>query len=108
MNYRELFKERLILLRTEKKLNQTELANELNVSKAIISKYEKGAASPSYEMLWKLANFFDVSVDYLIGKSNSFNGDPILNHEISEIIAIYDTLSDEEKKYAFKILKSFS
>lgn len=105
MAYRDIFKIRLTLLRKEKKLTQTELAERMGVNKATISKYEKGIASPSYEMLWNLAEFFDVSVDYLIGRSNSFNGDPKLNKEISEIVKLFDSMTDEEKEKTIKMIR---
>lgn len=108
LDYRDLFKERLTLLRKEKKLTQTELAAHMGVSKTIINKYEKGHASPSYEMLWKLSSYFDVSVDYLIGKSNSFNGDPVLNEQISEFQKIFDSMTDEQKEKAIKMLRIMS
>ncbi|PKR83063.1 helix-turn-helix domain-containing protein [Heyndrickxia camelliae] len=108
MDSRDLFKERLILLRKERKLTQTELAAIMDVTKATINKYEKGGASPSYEMLWKLADFFNVSVDYLMGKSDSFSGDPQINKEISEIKLIYDKLNDEQKELVLNILRTFT
>jgi transcriptional regulator with XRE-family HTH domain len=79
----------------------------MNVTKYTINKYENGAANPSYEMLWKLADFFNVSVDYLMGKNNSFNGDPITNREITELVKVFDSLSEEDKEKAIKMLKIF-
>lgn len=107
MDYRNLFKERLKLLRREMGFTQAELAAKLNVEKSTISKYEKGSTSPSYEMLWKLADFFHVSVDYLIGKSNSFNGDPNLDQQIGELKELFDAMSEEQKEKALKMLKIF-
>lgn len=105
LDYRDTFKVRLTLLRKEKKCTQTELAERMGVNKATINKYEKGTASPSYEMLWKLAEFFDVSVDYLIGRNNSFNGDPELNKEITEIIRLFDSMSNEDKEKTIKMIR---
>lgn len=104
-NEREKFSERLTLMRHEKKLTQENLAGVLGVSKATISKYEKGAASPSYKMLWKLADFFSVSVDYLIGKTNSFTGDPNENDLITELKGIFEEMNEEDKNKAIRILK---
>ena len=61
---------RLKQLREAKHINQQKLAMELNVTQAAISKYEKGLSEPDIEMLKKIASFFHVSVDYLIGFSD--------------------------------------
>ncbi|MBQ3615303.1 MAG: helix-turn-helix transcriptional regulator [Anaerotignum sp.] len=60
---------RLKDLREERKISQQKLAIELNVSQASISKYEKGLAEPDIPMLCNIAEFFHVSVDYLIGRT---------------------------------------
>lgn len=61
---------RLKQLREAKHINQQKLAMELNVTQAAINKYEKGLSEPDIEMLKKIASFFHVSVDYLIGFSD--------------------------------------
>ena len=63
--------ERLRELREEKHLNQQKLAMELNITQAAISKYEIGTSEPDINMLKNIASFFNVSVDYLIGFSES-------------------------------------
>ncbi|WP_243153482.1 helix-turn-helix domain-containing protein [Senegalia massiliensis] len=69
------FPERLKSLRLEKKLTQEELGNKLNVTKANISKYETGRIEPNIETLDYLSNFFDVSIDYLLGKTDKRDSD---------------------------------
>lgn len=64
------FKDRLVILRKENNFTQDKLADELKVSKSTISMYEKGNRMPSYEMLEKIADFFNVDIDYLMGKSD--------------------------------------
>lgn len=61
------FKERLKELRSEKELSQTQLAKELGVSQRSVSNWETGVRQPDFETLEKLANFFAVSTDYLLG-----------------------------------------
>lgn len=61
---------RLKELRKQKKYNQERLAMELNVSQATISAYETGECTPDLEMLIRIANYFNVSVDYLVGNSD--------------------------------------
>lgn len=61
--------ERLANLRENLGLTQKELAAKLNVGRSTISDYEKGTTQPSYDVLIKLADFFDVSLDYLFGRT---------------------------------------
>lgn len=63
----KLFSHRLRKLREEKKLKQAELANAIQVSQRTISSWENGVAQPSLALLKRIANFFCVSADYLIG-----------------------------------------
>lgn len=64
------FKDRLKELRAQKGLSQVALAEQLKVSKSIIGAYETGDRKPSYEILEMLADFFNVSIDYLTGKES--------------------------------------
>ena len=59
--------ERIRTLRAEKKVGQNQLAQDINVSNASISYWENGRQEPSASALFKLANYFEVSVDYLLG-----------------------------------------
>lgn len=61
------FKEKLKSLRREKHLGQIELAKELGVSKGTISLWENGLREPTMSSLIRIAKYFDVSVDFLIG-----------------------------------------
>ena len=57
-------------LREKRGLTQNGLAMKLNVSQSTISAYEVDERSPDLEMLVTIANFFNVSLDYLIGTSD--------------------------------------
>ena len=63
------FKDRLKELRVEKNITQEELGKLVNMSKMAISHWEKGHSEPSITQLIILSNYFEVSVDYLIGKN---------------------------------------
>ena len=65
-----LLKDRIAELRKEKGLSQVALANQLDVDSSTSAKYETGDRFPDVIMLMKLADFFDVSVDYIIGRKN--------------------------------------
>lgn len=58
-------------LRTEKGLTQNELAKILDVSKSNISKYEAGSVEPNISILMRISEYFEKSVDYLLGKSDA-------------------------------------
>lgn len=58
---------RLKELRQERGIGQIELAKKLEVSKGIISLWENGQREPNMYSLIKLAKFFNVTIDYLVG-----------------------------------------
>ena len=61
------FGERLKTLRQEKGVGQNRLAQDIEVSNASISYWETGKQAPSAEAVFKLANYFSVSADFLLG-----------------------------------------
>lgn len=62
------FGERLKELRQENGIGQVELAKKINVSKGIISFWENGLREPTMSNLISLADFFGVTLDYLVGR----------------------------------------
>ena len=82
MNFIENLKE----LRKEKNLSQFDLSEKTKITRATISNWEQGRCEPSIDDLIKLAKFFAVSIDYLVGKTNDFT-----------ISADVSTLSYKEK-----------
>jgi len=62
------FRERLKELREEKGLSKRQLGTMLKVSDTSVSKWERGKMSPSLDVLLLLADFFNVSLDYLAGR----------------------------------------
>jgi len=61
---------RLRELRIDKGLNQVDVAKVLGIERSTYGKYETGDSSPDCAKLIQLADFFNVSTDYLLGKSN--------------------------------------
>ena len=55
-------------LRKEKGLSQRQLAKELDTSQAHVSRWEQGLNEPSIVECWKIADFFDVSIDVVCGR----------------------------------------
>ena len=62
------FKERLRELRQQRGYSQEELAKQLGLSKSAISMYERGARTPDFETMELLADFFNVDMNYILGK----------------------------------------
>lgn len=65
-----MLKERLKELRSEKQITQRELANLLRLSPSTIAMYETGQRMPDPEILQRIADFFGVSTDYLLGRTD--------------------------------------
>ncbi len=66
----KVFCERIKELRLEKGLNQEQLANILGIGKASVSDWETGKSEPVFSNVILLADFFDVSIDYLAGRKD--------------------------------------
>ena len=81
-------------LRLEKHITQTEMAKRIGVSKAMISSYELEQRSPSYDVLIKIAAFFNVTTDFLLGveKSNTIKYDGLTDREIRAVMNIIEVL----------------
>ncbi|PZM61859.1 helix-turn-helix domain-containing protein [Paenibacillus dendritiformis] len=66
-----MFEERLKRLRGIKKKNQQEVADELGISRSTYSGYESGQREPDFDTLRMIADYFEVTTDYLLGVSVS-------------------------------------
>ena len=64
------FKDVLYTLRTNKGLSQAKLAQELKLSPGLIGMYENGSRKPSVEAQEAIADYFNVSLDYLMGRDS--------------------------------------
>lgn len=70
MEYRKNFSERFSILRKQKGLSFVALGEFLGVTDEAVRLLERGKRSPSFEVLCALADYFDVSLDYLVGRSD--------------------------------------
>jgi transcriptional regulator with XRE-family HTH domain len=66
MEYKKLLN--LINLRKAKKVTQVEMANNFGVSRVTYARWESGISKPSIDDIERMADFFDVSVDYILGR----------------------------------------
>ncbi len=108
------FGKRLKSLRDEYHVYQKQLADYLNVSLGTISSYEKDQNIPDASALRQLADFFDVSCDYLLERTRYKQGIDILSHPlitgytISDFITMLVTLDREEQESVRKYLEYLS
>ncbi|MFR0559103.1 helix-turn-helix domain-containing protein [Limosilactobacillus mucosae] len=89
--------ERIAQLRKSRSMSQFQLAKTLNIATSTLGMYETNKRKPNMEMLEKLADFFGVSIDYLLGRETtdksdidldkaidnamSFDGKPVTEHD---------------------------
>lgn len=106
--------EKIISLRKQANLSQSELAEKINVSRTIIGNYERNTNTPSIEVLLKIAKVFDVTVDFLIGEGSFSSYDKEIVKRIEDIEQM-DTQTKEHLFFLvdnviqnFKTKKAFS
>ncbi|MFR5951407.1 MAG: helix-turn-helix domain-containing protein [Clostridia bacterium] len=98
--------DRIKLLREEKHLRQEELAKDLSVAPSTIGMYETNKRQPNNDLIIKLAKYFNVSTDYLLGKSDIRNPEEQIKQEFE--FAYHkemEGLSDEEIADALRFYK---
>lgn len=69
-----MFNKKLQSLRKSKKMTQDELANRLSINRGTYANYERGHRQPDFETLIKIADYFDVTTDYLLGRNEYAHG----------------------------------
>ena len=110
-----MFAERLKTLRLQAKMTQKEISNRLEISQPTYQRYEKSEREPNQEMVQKIANLFNVSIDYLFGNTDeknskeveddleksldtfkSFDGKPMSDHDRDVIRELLRDMFDDE------------
>lgn len=92
-------------LRVSRKLSQQELADLLKISKSSVNMYERGEREPGLDLIEAIADFFNVDLDYLMGKSDnpqkhlisSTNG-AMLTPDETKLLGLYRNFNDEGKE----------
>lgn len=97
---RKQISKRIVGLREDHHLTQEKLAEILNISIKHCSSVERGVAMLSLEKLVELANYFDVSLDYLLRGADQLNVP-------SQILEIYQTSDQEEQKRLERYLQMY-
>ncbi|NLJ70016.1 MAG: helix-turn-helix transcriptional regulator [Clostridiaceae bacterium] len=100
-------------LREELGITQVKLANRLGISRSAVSMYENDERLPSPHMLNSFANFFDVDVDYLMGRvntrkssNNSVINNPLIAKTMEIMILMTDDGQEQVASYAEILLES--
>lgn len=73
-------------LRSKRNITQEELAKVIGVTTSMVGMYETGARKPSFEVLNKIADYFNVSTDYLLGREHK--GMEVLNESTKDLPAL--------------------
>lgn len=108
-----MFTERLKSLRKEAGLTQKEIAKKLQISQPQYARTENGGRKPNGETLEKFATFFNVSVDYLLGKTDIKNSSELSDTDITELLnngtVSYDgkPMTDHDKEVLTQVIKDY-
>lgn len=94
--------EHIILLRKQKDLSQADLGRTVGTSGDIIGRYERDEVKPSIEVVIKIADALEVSIDYLVGKT-TLELDKTTLKRIQEI----QRLPDPDKTHLFALMDAF-
>ncbi|MCI9975631.1 helix-turn-helix transcriptional regulator [Clostridioides difficile] len=85
-------------------LSREELSNKINISYSALSKYETNNRFPDKVTLNKIADFFDVSTDYLLGRNKNISNEK--DDEVKELVDIIYKLDKDDRNAVLKILDS--
>ena len=95
--------DRIAYLRKAKGFSQTELAKSIKASREAIGKYERNEAMPSVDTAKKIADVFDVTLDYLVDESAM----PTFDKQTVRRIRDIEVLSEDDKKHLFAMMDAF-
>ena len=93
-------------LRSRNKISQQKLADSIHVSRSTVAMWEAGASEPDTEKLKLLAEYFNVSVDYLLGRDDSVqkespaadeSGEADLDRELVSLLCQLDSPQEEQR-----------
>jgi transcriptional regulator with XRE-family HTH domain len=96
------FAQRLKELRTARNLTQTRLAELLEISPRVYSRWETGDVTPHFDTIVRIADTLGVSLDELAGRKAVTSQTAIKNPELNRLYRKVDQLSDEDQKALVK------
>lgn len=93
-------------LREERKLTQQNMADMLQIQRPTYSRYENGEREPDFETVLKMSDVLEVSVDYLLGRTDSpISFDDQLSDELFALYGEVHDLSNEEKQKVLDFIR---
>ena len=102
------FSSRLIALRKERQMTQSDLAKAIHKTRSTVSGYETEGKEPDYEMLCSLAEYFGVSTDYLLGIDDCrTHSEAVFINDTKNFKRHYDSLPPLVKQTVAKMYDSF-
>lgn len=99
---------RLRYLREREGFSQKELAKKLDMPNQNVSNYERGFRQPDYETINRMADFFEVTTDYLLGRSDRESLTEKESEEFNEIISTIKKLEESGKEKELEALKAYT
>ena len=102
------FPERLKALRQKKAVSQTELSKQLHYGYTAVANYESGRNEPSFDVHIKIADYFGVTIDYLLGKESYSVRFDSMTPEECELVENYRMLDEEVKIRVSDMVKSIA
>lgn len=108
-----MFSERLKTLRKEAKLTQLDMAKQFGTSQPSYQAWESGKRNPNGESLKKIAEFFNVSIDYLLGETDIKNSSELTETDIEQILTndviSYDgkPMTEHDREILTQVIKDY-
>ena len=96
------FGSNVVELRKKKKILQTDLADQLGIHKNVLGRYERSEVLPSIDIAHKIADILDVSLDYLVGKS-----DVVMDKTTKKRILEVSKFEDIDRNHIFSVIDAF-
>lgn len=84
------FPMRISELRRQRNISQRQAANELGISQALLSHYENGLREPKLEFVVKVCDYYNVSADYVLGRTDKTGSGEEIDALISQVQNLYD------------------
>lgn len=95
-------------LRTEKKISQQHLAGVLGISQQSVNKYENHNVEPDISILIAMAEYFNTTIDYLVGKDdNPELSEFVLSDHEKSLISHYRNLNNSEKRCVDTLVETY-
>lgn len=104
---------RLKELRIERQFTQQFVADKTNISRSVLSQYENNIADPTANVIKRLANFYNVSADYLIERTDELGAvvmpsAPAMGDEERELLRLFRALPPEYQELALTNLRTWT